>query len=197
MVEESKYCTCVIKKHFNKELVTTKENDEDCESCSKCWICGNTFVEGDAKVKDHVAGNYRGAVHGDCNTNLTLNYDIPIVFHSLKNYDANVMQELGKFDFKINAIANGLEKYMSFSLDDQLVLIDSFQFLSSSLNSLVKNLGENDFKHLCQEFDSEVLDLVKQEGFYPYEYMYCMILKSLMKYCLAKTSFIVHYVVNE
>ena len=52
---------------------------------------------------------------------------------------------------------------MSFSHDNKLVLIDSFQFLYSLLNSLVKNLGGNDFKHLSQEFDIEILDLVKQK----------------------------------
>ena len=52
---------------------------------------------------------------------------------------------------------------MSFSLDNKLVVfIDSFQFLNSLLNNLVKNLGEDDLKHLSQEFDSKVLDLVKQ-----------------------------------
>ena len=81
------------------------------------------------------------------NIKISLNYKIPIVFHNLKNYDAHlIMQELGKFTFKINVTPNGLEKYMSYSLD-KLVFIDSFQFLSSSLDSFVKNLGENDFKH--------------------------------------------------
>ena len=49
--------------------------------------------------------------------------------------------------------------------------IDSFQFLSSSLDSLVKNLSKDDFKYLSQEFHNSVLDLVKQKGFYPCEYM--------------------------
>ena len=43
------------------------------------------------------------------------------------------MQELGKFDFKVNAIPNGLEKYMSFNINDKLIFIDSFQFLTSSI----------------------------------------------------------------
>ena len=81
------------------------------------------------------------------------------------------MQELGKFSLKINVIPNGLEKYMSFSINDKLSFIDSFQFLSSSLDSLVKNIAKDDFKYLSQEFDNNVLDLVKQKGFYPYEYM--------------------------
>ena len=47
----------------------------------------------------------------------------------------------------------------------------SFQLLSSSLDSSVKNLSKDDFKHLSNEFDNNVLDLVKQKEFYPYEYM--------------------------
>ena len=43
--------------------------------------------------------------------------------------------------------------------------------LSSSLDSLVKNLGKDEFKCLGQELDNNVLDLVKQKRFYPYEYM--------------------------
>ena len=71
------------------------------------------------------------------------------------------MQELGKFDFKINIILNGLEKYSSFNINNKLVFIDSFQFSSSSLDSLVKNLGKDDFKHLSQKFDSDILNIVE------------------------------------
>ena len=81
------------------------------------------------------------------------------------------MQELGKFNFKIKLIPNGLEIYMSFSINNKLIFIGSFQFLSFSIDGLVKNLGKNDFRYLSQEFDSNVLDLVKQKGFYPYKYM--------------------------
>ena len=41
----------------------------------------------------------------------------------------------------------------------------------SMLDILVKNLAKNYFKYLNQEFDSNVLDLVKQKEFYPCEYM--------------------------
>ena len=39
------------------------------------------------------------------------------------------------------------------------------------MDSLVKNLNKDDFKYLSQEFNNNVLDLIKQKGFYPYEYM--------------------------
>ena len=55
------------------------------------------------------------------------------------------MQEVGKLNLKIRIIPNALEKYMSFNINDKLRLIDSFQFLSSLLDSLVKNLNKNDF----------------------------------------------------
>ena len=74
-------------------------------------------------------------------------------------------------NLKINVIPNGLEKFRSFSINNKLRFIDIVQFLRSSLDSLVKNLAKDDFKYLSQEFDSNVLDLVRQKGFYPYEYI--------------------------
>ena len=41
------------------------------------------------------------------------------------------MKELDKFNLKINDIPNELEKYMSFSINNKLSFIDSFQFLIS------------------------------------------------------------------
>ena len=60
---------------------------------------------------------------------------------------------------------------MSFSINNKSIFIDSFQFLSYSSDSLVKNSTKDDFKYLSQEFDNNELDLVKQKGFYLYEYM--------------------------
>ena len=60
---------------------------------------------------------------------------------------------------------------MIFNINIKSIFIDNFQFLSSSLDSLVKNLGKDDFKYLNQEFNSKVLDLVKEKEFYPYGYM--------------------------
>ena len=75
------------------------------------------------------------------------------------------MPELGKINFKINVIPNGLEIYMSFNVNNKFIFVDIFQFLSSSLDSLVNSLGENDFNYLNEELDSKLLDLVKQKCF--------------------------------
>ena len=58
---------------------------------------------------------------------------------------------------------NGLETYMSFTSNNKLSFIDSFQFQSSSLDSLVKNLNEEDFRYWSQESDKSKLDLVKKK----------------------------------
>ena len=39
--------------------------------------------------------------------------------------------------------------------------IDSMQFMSSSLDALVKNLTDNGFKYLSQEYRGDFLKLVK------------------------------------
>ena len=45
------------------------------------------------------------------------------------------------------------------------------QFMNSSLDKLVKNLVDKDFKYLVKEFGSKNLENLKQKGAYPYEYM--------------------------
>ena len=45
MIEESKYCSDVMKKHFNKELAMTKEDNEDFKNSITCWICDNDYVD--------------------------------------------------------------------------------------------------------------------------------------------------------
>ena len=120
----------------------------------------------------HFTGKYRGSTHRERNINIKLNHNVPVVFHNVQSYDSHlIMQEIGKFNPKINVMANRLEKYLKFSINNKLSFIDSFQFPSSSLDSLVKNLAKDGFKYLSQEFDNNVLDLVKQKEFCPYEYM--------------------------
>ena len=60
---------------------------------------------------------------------------------------------------------------MAFTINKNLVFIDSMQFMNSSLDALIKNLSDNDFTYLSEEFSDDLLKLVKQKGVYPYEYM--------------------------
>ena len=81
------------------------------------------------------------------------------------------MQEINKFDEEIRVIPNGLKKFIAFTINKKLVFIDSMQFMKSSSDALVKNLSDNDFNYLSQEFSGGLLELVKQKGVYPFEYL--------------------------
>ena len=114
-----------MKKHFNKELVMTKENDKDFENSSKCCISHNFYVNGDVKIRDHChfTGKYKCCLHRDCNISVKLNHKIPFL----------LLQEISKSNLETNVTSNELKKYMSFNITNKLSFIDSYLFLSSSL----------------------------------------------------------------
>ena len=60
---------------------------------------------------------------------------------------------------------------MAFFLNKNLVFIESMRFINSGLENLVKNVSDNDFKYLAEEFGSKNLELLKQKYSYPYEYV--------------------------
>ena len=185
MLEEVKYCKTVIKKHFNKPLVMT-EDDEMCfKLMDECYICGEKYVEKDVRVRDHchITGKFRGSAHRDCNLKLRIKPEdikIPVIFHNLRGYDSHfIMQQIGeiakkhggKQDLNINAIPNNMEKYMAFMLGNNLTFIDSFQFMGSSLDKLVNNLPKDDLKYTSKVFKGKKLNLLSQKGVYPYDFM--------------------------
>ena len=68
------------------------------------------------KIRDHyhVTGKFRGAAHWNCNVNFQFTENVPVIFHNLRGYDSHfIFNELDKFDVKIKAIPNRLEKYMA------------------------------------------------------------------------------------
>ena len=123
------------------------------------WLYDNSVK---VRYHYHITGKYRDSAHRDYNINSRLNHKILVVFYNLKNYDSHlIMQELSKFKLKISVIPNVLEKYMSLIINNKLSFTDNFQFLSPSLDSLIKNLNDDDFNYLRQEFDKNKLDVVK------------------------------------
>ena len=111
---------------------------------------------------------------------------IPVIFHNLRGYDRHfIMQQIGeiakkhaysnkkgeKQDLNINAIPNNMEQYMAFMLGNHLTFIDSFQFMSSSLDKLVNNLPKDNLKYTSQVFKGKKLSLMSQKGVYPYDFM--------------------------
>ena len=183
MLEEVEYCKAVVKKRFNKPLVMT-ENDEMCfKLMDKCHICGEKYTDKDVRVRDHchITGKFSGPAHQECNLKLRIKQEdikIPVIFHNLRGYDSHfIMQQIGKIaknsaykdkkgkeqPLKINAIPNNMEKYMAFMLGNHLMFIDSFQFMSFSLDKLVNNLPKDDLIHGSKVFKGKKLDLMSKK----------------------------------
>ena len=191
MLDEVKYCKRIIKKEFNKPLNMTKENEEEFQKADECHICNKKYTADDIRVRDHchITGKFRGSAHQECNLQLRLNQDkikIPVIFHNLRGYDSHfIMQEIGqivkdyeytnkngkKCQMNINAIPNNMEKYMAFMLGNHLTFLDSFQFMSSSLEKLVGNLPKESLKYTSKMFKGTKFDLMVRKGVYPYDYM--------------------------
>ena len=122
----------MIKKHFNKNLIMSAEEEEKFQLTSSCWICDKLFDAGDDRVGDycHITGKYRGAAHWSCNVNRKLSKKVPVISHNLRGYDSHLkIKEISKFDVKVSVIRNGLEKHMAFKINRNLVFIDNMQFV--------------------------------------------------------------------
>ena len=184
MFEEVKNCQSIIRDNFNRPLKMTGEDEKSFKKATHCHICEKKYRVDDVPVRDHchVTGKYRGSAHQTCNLKLKIsaeNIKIPVVFHNLKGYDSHfIMNELGELikkgeeNIKINVIAQNAEKYMAFYIGKHLSFIDSFAFMSSSLDKLAGNLEDEDFIYTKDYFTDPVqFNLMKRKGVYPYDYM--------------------------
>ena len=91
---------------------------------------------------------------------------------------------------------------MGFIINKNLVFIDSMPFMNVILDTLVKNLSDNDFKYLPQEFSGKLLELVKRKGVNPYDfidslksflmksYLRCEIYSSLRDECISEKNYL-------
>ena len=174
-----------------KEMIFNEEDKKQFNKAPDCWICGEYL--GNDRVRDHChfTGRYRGPAHNSCNLKYRKPKSISVFFHNLSGYDSHLfIKKLGSPNKKenIDCIPNNEEKYISFSktivtgqytnkkgeVKDKtfkIVFKDSLKFMSSSLGALVNNLPKDAFKNLLKYFTPKQAEILKQKGFYPYEYM--------------------------
>ena len=100
-----------------KKMIFEKEEKEQFDEETECWICNENF-DGDDKVRDHCnfTGRYRGAAHNECNLNYRKPNFTPVVFHNLSSYDSHLfIKNLGFSAGNIDCIPNNEESYISFT----------------------------------------------------------------------------------
>ena len=170
----------------------TKKQWKKYKKATKCHICYKPFTQTNLKVRDHChyTGLYRGPAHSLCNLRYKIPSYIPVMFHNLSGYDAHLfIRGLGGHASDMEVIAKDKEDYINFSVKvpvdscidkngeekDKLIelrFIDSFKFMSSSLDSLTKNLVRGGKKLFGFEDYSELqYGLLTRKGVYPYEYI--------------------------
>ena len=174
-----------------KKMVFTKEDEKRFNEASKCWICKGKLENDRVRDHCHYTGRYRGAAHNSCNLKYRKPNNISVFFHNLAGYDSHLfVKQIGSSNEKgnISCIPINEEKYLTFTkhlITGQytnkkgevknktfdIVFKDSFKFMSSSLEALVNNLPKDAFINLLKFYTPEQAELIKQKGFYPYEYM--------------------------
>ena len=180
----------IISELGNKPMKITEEEQEQFNKASNCWICEKLLNLQD-RVRDHChfTGRYRGAACNICNLKYRKPNNISVFFHNLSGYDSHLfIKKLNNTMGAIDCIPNNEENYISFSKtiktgeyknkkgetknkNFKIIFKDSLKFMASSLDALVNNLSEDDFKNLKKYFTPEQVKLLKQKGFFPYDYL--------------------------
>ena len=173
-----------------RSMIITPQQQIDFNSSTTCPKCKTQFTDRNRKVRnhDHITGQFMGPLCHRCNAQLSLKRNIlPVIFHNLKNYDSHLIIKHGieKFKhWKLSVIAQTTEKFMTLrakvpvgqnksnrTIFYDILFIDSFQFMSSSLSNLANNLQSlpvtEQLKHTTPTLSTDVL---RRKGVFPYSY---------------------------
>ncbi|KAF4526717.1 hypothetical protein B566_EDAN015687 [Ephemera danica] len=157
----------------------TKKEWKDFDEATNCYLCTRKFTKENPKVRDHchITAEYRGAAHNSCNLNTQNPNFLPIFCHNMSRYDSNfIIMQLGNTEGDIHVIPNSEEKFIAFSKTPKdgtkLLFLDSLRFMSSSLDTLAKNLPAEKMKHLKEMFpNQEERKLMSRKGVFCYDYI--------------------------
>ena len=184
-----------LHKHDNKmsyqPMTISTQQQKDFEACTHCPRCKYEFDDKNyTKVRDHchISGKFRSALCKKCNFKLYQSRrKLPVIFHNFKCYDAHqiIKHGLGKFKhWELNIIPQTKEKYMNLTaripvdrtregkiVYFNVIFLDSYQFMSSSLAQLVNNLESLPFTDvLRRDYPNFSNEMMKRKGVFPYSY---------------------------
>ncbi len=172
-------------------MILTTQQQKDFDACTHCPRCNAPFNDTTHKKcrdHNHITGKFRSPLCHPCNSKLHLSRrTLPVIFHNFKCYDAHqiIKHGLGKFKhWQLNVIPQTKEKFMTLTaripvettkqgklVYFNVVFLDSYQFMSSSLASLVNNLDNLPFTDVLQrDYPNLTNDSIKRKGVFPYSY---------------------------
>ena len=149
------------KKTWNREPILSESDQIHFDSSKSCDICNKNFSEKNKKNRHHrwdakieydshgrvIKSNYVGALCSSCNLRITIKYGtLPILAHNGARFDSKfILDGYNKDEFlKISLLSKQSENFMSIKIHSKsglkLHFFDSFNFQSSSLNKIIKDL---------------------------------------------------------
>ena len=130
-------------KNTKKDIFMAEKDEEEYRNNNICRFCENFFGSDKDRDPCHLTGKYGVPAHSNCKNNVTQKQSnfVPFVFHNFSNYDCHMFfkklvdKKNDKVEFEIIPKTN--EEYISVTYGC-IRFIDSYRFLSSSLDSLLK-----------------------------------------------------------
>ena len=155
------------KRKHRRLIISDEERMRMIDQGNRCVIC-QMYLNGEKVIHhDHLTGEIYEVAHNSCNLMLRTQTLTPIFFHNLGKYDAHHLLKYIEIqsEEKLTVIPCNSETYISFSFfvpvgkgkDDKLLyeefrFLDSYRFLSGSLDTLVTTLETKDYCQLSKHF---------------------------------------------
>ena len=159
-------------KNTKKEIIMIEGDEADYRNNNNFRFCEKEILSDKVRDHCHLTGKYRGPAHKNCNINVSQDQSnfIPFIFHNFRKYDCHIFfkklvdKKNDKVKFEIIPKTN--EEYISVTYGC-LRFIDSYRFLSSGLDSLVRTLldkSDKTWKNLKEEIvdNDEILNIVNK-----------------------------------
>ena len=89
MLDKQKWTKQITKQYFNKRLIIKSEDEKIYHNSHICWKHKQELNTDKVRDHCHVTGKFRGAAHNKCNLELRIPRKLPIIFHSLQEYDGH------------------------------------------------------------------------------------------------------------
>ena len=144
-------------KNTNKDIIMSEKDEEDYRNNNICRFCEKESISDKVRDHCHLTGNYRGPAYSNFNINVTQDQTnfVPFKFHNFSNYDCHMffkkLVDKKNDNVKFDIIPKTNEEYISVTYGC-IRFIDSYRYLSSNLDSLVKNLDNDNFVILKKDF---------------------------------------------
>ena len=165
------------KKYYSLPVLTNEEQKQH-DKATHCEYCQIEFDDKDHQKcahHNHINGLILGSACLSCNSKMKVNNCLHIVFHYLKGYDSNFILSRMSNQFEgqnINLIGRNTSNMFHMNVNNFVKIIDSYEYITSSLSSLSANLKMDNIKYTRKLIDKYNLnDEFIQKDIFPYTYI--------------------------